>query len=429
MKIVYMDRKFNRLKGNFDILVVGGGIYGAWVAYDASLRGLKVALIDKGDWASGTSSSSTKLIHGGIRYLEMMDFSLVRKALKERSILSFLAPHRVTTVRFHIKCINPWVRLKCAVGVFLYNLMSGIFSLNLLSYEDAQTDDARLVLELVDGALQAGAVCVNYAELGDRFVTDGETGEKIVMSYKYLVDTTGRWCKKSKRLQKGVHLVMPKISNDASLFIKRDGRVVFAVPWYERTLLGTTDTTYSGDLDDIQVTQEEIDYLLEDTNWEEGDIISSFAGVRVLRDEENNTRDWELIQENNVFYSIGGKMTSARLDASEILDRITNIECKTFKEFPWNRTYHSTKIIEELEFKYNIDKLCGKYLIRRYGSKLSKILTIIKELPHTSDRIYQDLPFIHAELIYCEENEMVVKEEDLLRRRIPINILMKKEDR
>jgi glycerol-3-phosphate dehydrogenase len=411
-----MDREFYRLKDHFDILVVGGGIYGAWVAYDASLRGLKVALIDKGDWASGTSSNSTKLIHGGIRYLEMMDFSLVRKALKERSILTFLAPHRVTTVRFRIKCINAWVRLKCAVGVFLYNLMSGAFSFNLLSYDDAQTDDARLVLELVDGAMQAGAVCVNYADLGDRFVTDRETGEKIVISHKYLVDTTGRWCKKPKRLQKGIHLVMPKISNDASLFIKKDGRVIFAVPWYERTLLGTTDTEYSGDLDDVQVLQEEIDYLLEDTNWEEEDIISSFAGVRV-------------IQEGNTFYSIGGKITSARLNASELLDKITDVECKTFKKFPWYTTHYGAKTIKELESKYDIDKLCGEYLIRRYGSKLPKILTIVKELPHTADRIYADLPFIHAELIYCEENEMVVEEEDLLRRRIPINILVKKEDK
>lgn len=424
-----MDRRFDKLKDSFDILVVGGGIYGAWVAYDASLRGLKVALIDKGDWASGTSSNSTKLIHGGIRYLEMMDFSLVRKALKERSKLLFLAPHRVTTVRFRIKCINAWVRLKCAVGVFLYNLMSGTFSLNLLSYTDAQTDDARLVLELVDGAIQAGAVCVNYAELGDRFVTDGETGEKIVILYKHLVDTTGRWCKKPKRLQKGIHLVMPKISNDAYLFIKKDGRVVFAVPWYERTLLGTTDTEYSGDLDDIQVLQEEIDYLLEDTNWEEEDIISSFAGVRVLKTGGDDTRDWELIQEGNNFYSIGGKITSARLNASEILDKITDVECKTDKVFPWYTTHYGADTIKNLEFEYNIDKLCGRYLIRRYGNKLPKILTIIKELPHTSDRIYPELPFIHAELIYCEENEMVVKEEDLLRRRIPIDILVKKEDK
>ena len=411
-----MIRDIPKLNRHFDVLVVGGGIYGAWVAYDAALRGLRVALVEKNDWASGTSSASTKLIHGGLRYLESFDFGLVQKSLRERNMLLECAPHRVTTVRFNIKTDSPWQRLKCRIGIHLYDFLAKTKTRKGLSYLDGQTDDARMVLELVDGALQVGAVCINYCEFleGSLFV-DGQT---LTPSYDYLIDTTGRWSKERGRLTKGVHLVMPKDSDEATLSIKKDGRVVFTVPWYERTLLGTTDTEYNGDIDNVMVEQEDIDYLLEGTQWTEKDIINSYAGIRVLKSSESATRDWEFIREGNTLYSVGGKITSAREDASVLVDQICDKSCKTFnRKFPWY-----TEDVYPME-QYGIDEECGRYLVRRYGSKVPVILAIIAKTPYLSKRITTDLPFIKAELIYCLKYEMVIKEEDLLRRRIPLNIL------
>ncbi|MGZ5620360.1 MAG: FAD-dependent oxidoreductase, partial [Methylobacter sp.] len=187
-----MKRDFAQLADrHFDVLVCGGGIYGAWTAYDAVLRGLKVAIIDQGDWASGTSSASSKLIHGGLRYLETLDFKLVKKALHERELLKKIAPHRVWPLRFGIPVFKDSrlnsIRLK--LGLMLYDFLAGTFSFGQahrrfsrtafaerfpclnpalltdgFTYADAQTDDARLVLELIDGALSAGAVCLNYCK-------------------------------------------------------------------------------------------------------------------------------------------------------------------------------------------------------------------------------------------------------------------------
>src|SRR5512135_3100861 len=187
-----MKREFSALQNEFDLLICGGGIYGAWTAYDAALRGLKVALVEQGDWAGATSSASSKLVHGGLRYLETYDFRLVRKALKERRLLLQIAPHRVWPLRFGVPVYadsrNGMLLLQA--GLTLYDMLAGFpgepmrhrrharqqFSRHFpfldeaglrggFSYGDAQTDDARLVLELVAGACAHGAVCVNYARL------------------------------------------------------------------------------------------------------------------------------------------------------------------------------------------------------------------------------------------------------------------------
>ncbi|CAG7856592.1 partial glycerol-3-phosphate dehydrogenase, partial [biofilm metagenome] len=188
-----MQRDINRLKtDSFDLLVCGGGIYGAWTAYDAALRGLKVAIVDKGDWAGGTSSASSKLIHGGLRYLETLDFKLVKKSLAERQMFLQTAPHRIWPLRFGIPVFknNRLGALRLKIGLALYDFLAGKMSdsqrhqqhvksefiehfpclatselIAGFTYFDAQCDDARYVLELIDGACSAGAVCVNYCEV------------------------------------------------------------------------------------------------------------------------------------------------------------------------------------------------------------------------------------------------------------------------
>ncbi len=393
-----MKRDFSALQGEFDLLVCGGGIYGAWTAYDAALRGLKVALVEQGDWASATSSASSKLIHGGLRYLETYDFKLVRKALKERQMLLQVAPHRVWPLRFGVPVYadsrNGTLKLKA--GLTLYDALAGFpdgqmrhrhfdhahFSAHFpflddqalkggFTYGDAQTDDARLVLELVAGALAQGAVCVNYAKLVawneergqvcGATVRDMETGASLQVRARQCVSTAGQWMTETAqgrawcRLSKGVHLVMPALPGDEAILLtaKEDGRVFFIIPWYGRTVLGTTDTDYRGDIDQVDVEDADVDYMLAaasrylKTAWTKQDVIGSYAGVRVMKQSDAAhpsaaSRDWELkTAANGLHHALGGKLTSAREDATVIVDTVCQrlgvaAACATVgKDFPW----------------------------------------------------------------------------------------------
>jgi glycerol-3-phosphate dehydrogenase len=312
-----MRRDFSSLAGRrFDLLVCGGGVYGAWTAYDAALRGLSVAIVEQGDWASATSSASSKLIHGGLRYLESYDFKLVRKALAERQMLLAMAPHRVWPLRFGVPVYTDSRigTLQLKAGLILYDFFAGLSGKNMASpdiahryfnhaafaerfpllgsaglkggftYGDAQTDDARLVLELIAGAMDAGAVCVNYCKLMElkeakgkiygAIVRDQLSHTETLLRTKQIVNTTGQWMaalgqgRKWCRLTNGVHLVMPALLADEALLLtaKSDGRVFFIIPWYGMTLLGTTDTDYSGDLDHVSVEPKDVTYLLTEAN-------------------------------------------------------------------------------------------------------------------------------------------------------------------
>jgi glycerol-3-phosphate dehydrogenase len=487
-----MNRDFSKLENqSFDLLVCGGGIYGAWTAYDAALRGLKVALVDKGDWASATSSASSKLIHGGLRYLESLDFRVVKKSLRERQMLMKAAPHRVWPLRFGIPVFKNGrlggLRLKA--GLILYDLLAGIdmanakhchFSraefadhfpyldpsllLNGFTYLDAQTDDARFVLELIDGALAVGAVCLNYCEVTD-FVEQGQLKTAQVVDKisgrvgrvfaKQVVNVTGQWIAVTEmgqrlcRLTKGVHLIMPRILISEALLLtaQKDGRVFFMIPWYGLTLLGTTDTDYYGDFDQVKVEKDDIDYLLNEANrvlksgtWTEADVIGQYAGLRVLQNRTSASpsavsREWELkITENGHLLSIGGKFTSAREDAAMIVDTVCrNLSihetCKTFgRRFPWIPDAGFNKWSESVmsqAAKLYIDEESAFWLIRRHGSRVADIFDLIEDNPGWVKRIVDTLPFIIADLVFSAENEMVVHLEDLLRRRTPLLILAK----
>jgi glycerol-3-phosphate dehydrogenase len=268
-----MKRDFTTLAEiHFDLLICGGGIYGAWIAYDAALRGLKVALVEQNDWASATSSASSKLIHGGLRYLETYDFKLVRKALKERGMLLQAAPHRVWPLRFGVPVyVDSRVsRLKLKAGLWLYDLLAKKLGaeaghryfgrtafvkrfaalsqdklLGGFTYLDAQTDDSRLVLELVSGAMSAGAVCVNQCELLEApvkldgiAVKDRHTGNIARMQARTVVHASGQWLSRHElshrwvRLSKGIHLILPRVLDAEALLLtaKSDDRVFFMIP-------------------------------------------------------------------------------------------------------------------------------------------------------------------------------------------------------
>ncbi len=484
-----MKRDFSALNGEFDLLVCGGGIYGAWTAYDAVLRGLRVALVEQGDWASGTSSASSKLIHGGLRYLETFDFRLVRKALKERKMLLQVAPHRVWPLRFGVPVYthsrNGTLKLKA--GLTLYDALAGFpqeqmrhyhldhahFSEHFpflddaslkggFTYGDAQTDDARLVLELVAGAMAHGAVCVNYAKVvswrEDRghvcgtTVRDGVSNATLQVRARQYVSTAGQWQSVTSpvrawcRLSKGIHLVLPALKTNEALLLttKEDGRVFFILPWYGRTLLGTTDTDYQGDIDNVTVEDNEVDYLLAAANcyfkteWRKQDVIGSYAGIRVMKQSENASpsavsRDWELkTASNRLHFAIGGKLTSAREDAAVIVDAVcahlgvTNTCATNGRAFPWKPTQNFGVWSKETNGhaqRLGLDVECAGWLLRRYGNRAEFVLDIVDQQPKLGARIVSDLPFIYAELFVSARDEMVVHLSDLLRRRMPLLIL------
>jgi glycerol-3-phosphate dehydrogenase len=490
-----VKRDFSLLSGRqFDLLVCGGGIYGAWTAYDAALRGLSVAIVEQGDWAGATSSASSKLIHGGLRYLETYDFKLVRKAILERQLLLKLAPHRVWPLRFGVPIFKGGRigTLQLKAGLMLYDFLAGFPGAEIahrhfnratfaerfsalageslkggFTYGDAQTDDARLVLELIAGAMGAGAVCVNYCKLTALTEANGMVSGATVQDQlgnsstevraKQIVNTAGQWATASApgrdwcRMSKGIHLVMPAVLADEALLLtaQSDGRVFFMIPWYGMTLVGTTDTDYQGDIDRVSVEPKDVEYLLTEANhylnnaWTKTDIVGSYAGVRVMKRSDKASpsdvsRDWELkTAGNGMHYSIGGKITSAREDAACIVNTVcaqlgVDAPCATKgRAFPWAPEANFAQwsfAIYERAFQLGVDAESAKWLIRRHGKRVGEVFGIVADDLHLAERIIPGLPLIYADLLFCARSEMAIHLGDLLRRRMPLLILAKLDE-
>jgi glycerol-3-phosphate dehydrogenase len=379
-----MKRRLGPLAdGTFDLLVLGGGITGAGVALDAALRGLRVALIDRADFASGTSSASSKLVHGGLRYLEHGDFRLVHEALRERRLLLFNAPHLVRPLRFVLPFyagtrVPPW---KWRAGLVLYDLLAGRDNLRhshalplarlrrefpalrregLLGgadYFDAQMDDARLCVEVLKTADRAGACVANYVEAtafewaggsitGVR-ARDHVGGVDLVIRARVVLNATGPWVDRVCRLAgdetgphlrptKGVHLLTPDRGLRSAFLLLHpdDGRVLFVIPWLGKTLIGTTDTDSEEPPEALTAAPAEIDYLLRAHNHyfspplAPGDVLGSFAGLRPLlrarpAEPSSRSREWRLFwSPSGLLTAAGGKYTTYRHMAEVITDAV-----------------------------------------------------------------------------------------------------------
>lgn len=496
-----MKRAFERLdERSHDLLVIGGGVYGAWVAYDAVLRGLKVALVEREDWGSGTSQSSSKLIHGGLRYLEYGQLGLVRKTLAERRLLLRLAPHRVRPLRFILPIYRRSRRGRWMIGLGLrlYDFLAGpqsggrhhrldekelfdkfsfINNADLVggfTYGDAQTDDARFTLEIAAGAARAGARVVNHAEALELKFTDGrvtgavvrdrETDRTIDLKATVTVLATGPWNSEllgaaaqpidpGLRLAKGVHLVMPALPARRGVLVltRKRGRVTFLLPWYGRTLLGTTDTEYRGDPAKATVESAEVEQLLGQANsvlngvhWKRADIISAFAGVRALPAGRKRHKTSSISREfqfrepvDGLLVPIGGKFTSARLDSIPLVDRVEKILGHTprpsqtgERPFPWRPEHYGRWRSESLSeaMSIGLDEEVAQTAGQRYGKRLDRLLTIIRENPELANRIVPDLPFVWGEIPLAIAHEMALRLDDVVRRRIPLGLLARLED-
>jgi glycerol-3-phosphate dehydrogenase len=367
-----------------DLLVVGGGINGAGIARDAAGRGLKVALIEQDDLASATSSASTKLIHGGLRYLEFFEFRLVREALMERERLLQIAPHIIRPMIFvlpHVQGLRP--RWQIRLGLFLYDHIGGRKLLPAsrgvrlttpryeslkpgylhgFAYSDCWVDDSRLVvLNAIDAAAR-GATIRTRTRLVGAVVRDGHwhahcedqrSGHRITIQARAIVNAAGPWVEEvlrtlasvhedaQVRLVKGSHVVVPKLFDGEHAFMLQnpDGRIVFAIPYeQEYTLVGTTDVPFEGDPAGVAISREEIDYLCETVSRyfrravTPADVRWSYSGVRPLSDDESAnvsrvTRDYRLeVAESDahpmVLSVFGGKITTYRRLAEHALEKL-----------------------------------------------------------------------------------------------------------
>ncbi|MCG1035107.1 glycerol-3-phosphate dehydrogenase/oxidase [Polaribacter sargassicola] len=384
----YSNRKDIKKKlqsTEFDLLIIGGGITGAGIALDAASRGMKVALIEKNDFASGTSSKSTKLIHGGLRYLKQFDFWLVKEVGTERAIVHKLAPHLVVPEKMILPLIDggtygSWLT---SIGLKVYDILASVegedqrkmldkkealdkeplLPKNILNgagyYAEYRTDDARLTIEVLKTALNYNAKIINYTEASEfiykdnkvagALVKDNLTDEYFGINAKYVVNATGPWVddlrktnhsKTGKRLHltKGVHLVVAhkKLPVKQSVYFDiPDGRMMFAIPRGKVTYFGTTDTNYQTDKNNVNVDMVDVMYLISavnnmfpDIHLTIEDIQSSWAGLRPLIHEEGKSAS-ELSRKDEIFVSdtelisiAGGKLTGYRKMAERIVDLV-----------------------------------------------------------------------------------------------------------
>lgn len=331
----------------FDLVIIGAGIVGAGIAQDAACRGLSVIVIDKDDFSSGTSSRTTKLIHGGLRYLERLEFKLTSELCRERALLESLAPHLVRDFSFLLPLVkgNPFFQLKASIGLTIYDMLSffaghadphkkisrkevfesapALVNTNVvggLRFHDAITDDSRLVLEVLKSACNNGAAAVNYVEATGFGVESGRinriecrdrySGKKIVLRCKACINAAGVWSDQVTRLvdkrwgsrvmpSKGIHIMLPQsaFETNTALFLPApDNRYVFVVPWQRALMIGPTDSLYKDNLNNPMANAEEVDYLLSVVNEYNGqrrvnrsDVIATWAGLRPLAGPADRT--------------------------------------------------------------------------------------------------------------------------------------------
>lgn len=497
-----MNRKTNleRLrKEHFDLLVIGGGITGVGIALDAATRGLSVALIEMQDFAAGTSSRSTKLIHGGLRYLKQFEFGLVNEVGRERAIVHKLASHLVHPDKMLLPLVKGgkygyWLT---NIGLSVYDLLAGVTNddrrrmltkdetaelepllrTDILEgggfYAEYRTDDARLVMAIARTAAEQGAVQANYVQAIDFIPADAQqetdhdgahagewkgakvrdlvTGDEFDITADAIVNAAGPWVDdvrsmdgkvsgKQLFLTKGVHLVVDRNRlpvKHTVYFDNEDGRMIFAIPRGGVTYIGTTDTPYSGDKVEPEITAEDVDYILGATNrmfpsvnLTVEDVHSSWAGLRPLINEEGKSasqisrRDEIFVSEKGLISIAGGKLTGYRKMAERVVDRVfkqlgrRSPACATDQLVLTGGDYADYRAVQNhcKQLQQNYPKLLpelsdAEYLVHTYGRSADAVCAEIKSTVDPQSALLQ------AEVRYTVANEMVVSATDFFERR------------
>jgi glycerol-3-phosphate dehydrogenase len=482
---------------DFDVVVIGGGITGVGCALDAASRGLRVALIERDDFASGTSSKSSKLVHGGIRYLQQGDIRLVYEALAERQILRRNAPHLVKVLPFLIPIfstkgvVNRKLARAMGTAMWMYDLTGGLRIGKMHKrvskkqalewfptlpadklmpsylYYDAEADDARLVVTVArTAALRFDATLVNRTEVVDlqkdsngnvNGVTVKADGRTFTVSTKAVVNAAGVWSDdvraldeaehpRSIRPAKGVHITVPwsKVRNTVAAVIPVPGdkRSVFVVPWGQFTFVGTTDTDYTGPIDDPQCNENDVEYLLRALNGSitetvtTDDILGTWAGLRPLvADPEASGRTADLSRRHKVRRSAsgvvtitGGKLTTYREMAADTIDEVLSEVLDSDRITRFRRRsktkhikIHGANGYEELvDSADTISPLGGDQVRRladRYGSDATTVLAIAESDQSLAEPLVPGLHYLRAEAIFAVRYEMATTVDDILSRR------------
>ena len=485
---------------SFELVVIGGGMAGAGIARDAALRGYRTLLLERKDFAFGTTSRSSKLIHGGLRYLELFDVGLVRESLRERERLARLAPHLVRPLPFLVPVYRGAKRgmLMIRVGMKLYDLLtpgkrtehyrtisrdetvrlerfldptdlrgSGYY------FDDLLLLPERLCLENVLSAQRWGAAIYNYAEvvgiesrepraesggwgIEARSALDGSVARVMA---RVVVNAAGPWADQVRRLAgvdggarcvrttKGIHLLLPRITDHAVyIAAKRDDRMFFVIPWQQFTLVGTTDTDFSGDLDRLAATHEEAHYLMQETRrvfpaarMRDEDIYYTYAGVRPLSVEEGKSasavsRAHKVIAEGPAgsFLSITGtKLTCFRSLAEEAVDQVGRLlnrvkPCRTHRPALDGSDGDETievrlwADIPDLGHRSGLEPAQVQNLLNTYGRRYPTVLAVAGRAPEMKERLCTQNPDIRAQLVYAVEHERTETLADFMLRRTGI---------
>jgi glycerol-3-phosphate dehydrogenase len=492
--------------GHFEVVVVGGGITGAGVALDAASRGYSVALLERGDYAVGTSSRSSKMVHGGLRYLQNFDLGLVREALLERQLMVQLAPHLVYPTPFLVATPDEQRRnRKLGLGLNLYDVMAttrvGRSRREMRSskeedqdyywspdrhrtidhdevlemvpalaardpkdaylFYDCQTDDVRLVLTVLGEAERFGAVSLNGADVVEVLSDDGraagvafteaESGERIEVRADHVVNATGVWADQLRpeiveeedvpRIapSRGTHLLLDQqdlpMGSAACIVPAGAGRMIFSLPWYGRTLVGTTDNDFDGDISHPHPAGDDVEYLLEaineffGTRLGQSDIVGAYAGVRPLissgdpRKSVDISRKAELYETSSGMLTItGGKLTTWRRMAKQTVDRLVEREgreapCHT-AEIPLGMTARP----EDLAAPGGIGQDSLDQLAFRYGHAARKVLDLVRADPKLGEPIVPGRPDLLAEVVVAARYEQAREVADVLLRRTRLGL-------
>jgi len=461
------------LPGPYDLLVVGGGINGVAIARDAALRGRSVLLVEKGDFGSGTSSASSKMVHGGIRYLEQFRFGLVFEALIERHRLLRLAPHLVRPQSFLIPVYRDMRRgaRLIRIGLFLYDTLALGRRLGKSVYLDAAATLARCPRLLPDGLIGGGIywdgvmddarLCLvnaiaaseesrtgvtttirNYTELVELRAGAPARArvreEQSVLAHR-VVRALGPWSEPELLVpSKGVHVVLPRLPLSDGLLLthSRDGRVFFVIPSGESTVVGTTETPTSQPPEALRVESAEVDYLLAELNRlfpglnvSRASITGTFAGIRPLARRAGRSRagsagavsrTHRIVESDGVLTVVGGKYTTYRAIARAVVDRLyPSTRCETARRAlpggehgDWTRA--RARFGARIE-RYGEEEVAR--LFRRYGARLEHVLALVDRRPELGERLGEGFPELRAEVVHAARSELAVYAADFLRRR------------
>lgn len=458
----------------WDFVVVGGGATGLGAAVDAASRGFKVVLLEQADFTKATSSRSTKLVHGGVRYLAQGDVGLVVEALRERGLMRKNAPHLVKDQRFIIGNYKWWEKPFYTIGLTVYDILAGKRGLGRslpmskkavvkeipqialdklkggVVYHDGQFDDSRMGINLMQTAVEQGAIVANYVKVKNLIknesgkisgveIFDELGGKQYTLRTKMVINATGIFVDDLMKMDapekdnivrpsQGVHLVVDKsfLGGDTAIMVPKtsDGRVMFGVPWHNKVVLGTTDTPLKEFVLEPQALEDEIEFILKTAGQylakkpKREDVLSVFAGLRPLAAPKNNadgTKTKEISRSHKIVISdsglvtiTGGKWTTYRDMAEDVINKsivVANLERRECK----------TRELKIHGYKENVDRSNFSYV---YGSDVDHIQRLQKEDATLADKLHPDYDYTAAEVVWAVREEMALTVEDVLARRL-----------